>query len=70
MRERAAGVGGVLTVKSAPGRGTTIGARTIIAGNAWLTRSVPSDSVASGENDIRPLRHDDPEFFYDQGAFI
>lgn len=51
------------------GGDTVIGARTIVGGNAWITRSVPPDSVVTRDTDVRP-RHHTEELIHDFGAYI
>ncbi|MFX9089371.1 hypothetical protein ABTN55_19595, partial [Acinetobacter baumannii] len=51
------------------GGDTVIGARTIVGGNAWITRSVPPDSVVTRDTDVRP-RHQTEELIHDFGAYI
>jgi serine O-acetyltransferase len=51
------------------GGDTVIGARTIVGGNAWITRSVPPDSVVTRDTDVRP-RHSSEELIHDFGAYI
>lgn len=36
------------------GGATTVGANSIVAGNAWLTQSVPPNSVVSRRSEVRP----------------
>lgn len=36
------------------GGGTTVGRGSVVAGNAWLTQSVPPNSVVSRANQVRP----------------
>ena len=37
------------------GGATVVGHHSIVAGNAWLTRSVPPRSVVTRSNEVRPL---------------
>ena len=48
---------------------TVIGARSVVGGNAWITRSVPPDSVVTRDTDARPRHQPDGEIL-DFGAYI
>ena len=48
---------------------TVIGARCVVGGNAWITRSVPPDSVVTRDTDAKPRPQPDGEIL-DFGAYI
>lgn len=51
------------------GGSTVIGARSIVGGNAWITRSVPPDSIVTRDTDVRPKTSAD-DGLVDFGSYI
>lgn len=52
------------------GGDTVVGEGSVIGGNAWVTRSVPPNSVVTHDTQVRPRGVRKPREFVDFGAFI
>lgn len=52
------------------GGDTVIGARSVVGGNAWITKSVPPDSIAFHDTEVRARTIGANQTYQDHGAFI